>query len=157
MKRQPLIFALALLLVVGAALWGVNYRLDYPPLTNADKEFRAFVAGADSVEITSMTCTRNACSPSAPSSQPQILNAQQTRELIQTVHFIDSAKNEAHLWNEPVKRSYMLEWKSGPKHVLSGEIRQTKNFTATDCVGFRQFQPRSQKQFWRIVDRAINP
>ena len=51
MKRKPLIFALALLLVVGAALWGVNYRLDHPPLTKADKEFRALVAGADRMEL----------------------------------------------------------------------------------------------------------
>ena len=51
MKRKPIIPAIALLLVVGAALWGVNYRLDHSPLTQADKEFRALVAGADSAVI----------------------------------------------------------------------------------------------------------
>ena len=51
MKRKPLVLAFALLLVVGVVLWGVNYRLDHPPMTRADKEFRAMVAGADNLEL----------------------------------------------------------------------------------------------------------
>lgn len=48
MKRKPLIFAIALLLVVGATLWGANLVLR-PPLSQSDKEFRALVKGATNI------------------------------------------------------------------------------------------------------------
>ena len=153
MKRKPLIIAIALLLVVGAALWGVNYRLDHPPLTKADKEFRAMVAGANRVEITSMICNRNSCRPDNSKSLPQILNAQQARELVDLTYFLDSTKNQAFLWNEPVKRGYMFKWILKGDRIVQGEIRQTQGYSATDIVGFKRFYPRSEKRFWRYLNQ----
>ena len=87
MKRQPLILAIALPLVIGAALWGVNYRLDHPPLTQADKEFRALVAGANSVEIKTSVCQLPNCTRFARD-EYRTLNASQTRELIESIRLI---------------------------------------------------------------------
>lgn len=40
-------------LMLGAALWGVSWRLDHPPQTKADVAFARLVNGADRVEISS--------------------------------------------------------------------------------------------------------
>ena len=85
MKRKPILFAVALLLVVGAALWGVNYRLDHPPLTQADKEFRAMVAGADSVEIVQYTPKPTTANGSV---KHPSLNLTQTHELIEIIRLL---------------------------------------------------------------------
>ena len=90
MKRKPIILAFALLLVVGAALWGVNYRLNHPPLTQADKEFRALVAGADGVEILYEKCCLGE-SRSDGTIQFQNLNAHQTRDFIESLRFLDDS------------------------------------------------------------------
>ena len=82
MKRKPLTLCLALLLVVGAALWGVNYRLDHPPLTKADKEFRALVASADSAKIDQYD-TRNLVAGQNAVAATCVLSATQTRELVE--------------------------------------------------------------------------
>ncbi len=88
MKRKPLILALTLLLVVGAALWGVNYRLDHPPLTKADKEFRALVAGADSMKATQARCQNSSC---VGDEQLKFgpLDAEQTRDVIDKIRVFD--------------------------------------------------------------------
>lgn len=38
-------------LVLGGALWGVNWRLDHPPLTQADLAFSRLIQGADEVKV----------------------------------------------------------------------------------------------------------
>ena len=90
MKRKPLILAIALLLVVGAALWGVNYRLDHPPLTKADKEFRALVAGADSTEILYEKCCLGD-SRSDGTIQFKNLDANQTTKFTENLRFFDDS------------------------------------------------------------------
>ncbi len=85
MKRKPILLALALLLVVGAALWGVNYRLDHPPLTKADKEFRALVAGADGIEISQLQM--NDMPQEGSPVRLNSLNAAQTSQLIDLLRF----------------------------------------------------------------------
>ncbi len=90
MKRKPILVALAPLLVVGAALWGVNTRLDHPPLTDADadKEFRALVAGADSVQIYQFSCQPRTAACSSNGILFDInLNATQTDELTHESRF----------------------------------------------------------------------
>jgi hypothetical protein len=47
MKRALFLVPLAL----GGALWLVNWRLDHPPPTIADKEFQTQMQGVDKVEI----------------------------------------------------------------------------------------------------------
>ena len=60
MKRKSLVLCFALL-CVGAALWGVNYRLNHPPLSKADREFRALVAGADKTLAYQLSCQTADC------------------------------------------------------------------------------------------------
>ena len=88
MKRKPLLFAIALLFSVGAALWGVNYRLDHPPLTKADKEFRALVADVDGMRVSQLSFK-------SPTQYKTIqlgqLNGLQTREFIGQIRLVDSS------------------------------------------------------------------
>ena len=93
MKRKPLVLAIALLLVVGAALWGINYRLDHPPLTKADKEFRALVSGADKVEITRMKTQSFGAKGRLDHMELEQLNVSQTRELVEKLRFVDMDEN----------------------------------------------------------------
>lgn len=89
MKRKPILLALALLLVVGAALWGVNCRLDHPPLTKADKEFRGIVAGADAIEITQDSCQERPECENGHETVSEKLTAAQARTLIEHLRFLD--------------------------------------------------------------------
>lgn len=50
MKKRALWWLLPVL-VLGAILWGVNWRLDHPPLSKIDFKFRAAVAGADELRV----------------------------------------------------------------------------------------------------------
>ena len=88
MKRKPIIFAVALLLVVGASLWGVNYRLNNPPLNSEDARFLAAIQGADRVEAWQASCDKSGCLK--PKLTTTRLNAAQTRELVRHLRFIES-------------------------------------------------------------------
>lgn len=90
MKRK-ITFALALLLVVGAALWGVNYRLDnppIPPLTASDKEFRERVGSANKIYASQWSCQKNDCFGGEEIKYP-VLNQAQIQELIDCLRFTD--------------------------------------------------------------------
>lgn len=39
------------LLVLASALWGVNWKLDHPPPTDADEEFQSQIQGVDTLEV----------------------------------------------------------------------------------------------------------
>ena len=86
MKRKPIVLAGALLFILSAALWGVNWRLDNPPLTKADKDFRAAVAGANAVRL-EQNDTLHPVAGQTPMSVDVTLDADQTRELISILHF----------------------------------------------------------------------
>lgn len=81
---------LALLIVVSAALGGVNYRLNHPPLSDADQQFRALIAGADSVAASQGSCQQPECSANAVIAYKP-LDAAQTRHLIELLRFVDTA------------------------------------------------------------------
>ena len=89
MKRKPLILSAALLFVVSAALWGANYRLNHPPLTKSDKEFRALVAGADSVEGSQFNCQKQSACAGAADVTYKPLNTTQTHELLEQIRLLD--------------------------------------------------------------------
>ncbi len=38
-------------IVLGAVLWGVNWKLDHPPQTKVDKEFQFQMRGVDTIEV----------------------------------------------------------------------------------------------------------
>ncbi len=90
MKRKPITLALALMLIVGAALWGINWRLDHPPLTQADKEFREIVAGADSIKMEQKDYAHFKPA-NAPTTIDQTLDATQTRQFIARVRLTDAS------------------------------------------------------------------
>ena len=90
MKRKPIFFALSLLIVVGAALWGFNYWLNHPPLSAADREFHSLVADAVSVNASQGSCQTGECLKNAIISYKPF-DAEQTRELIEQLRFVDSA------------------------------------------------------------------
>ena len=87
MKRKPIIIAFALLLIVGAALWGVNYRLDHPPLSYTDKELRATIAGFDEVEIYEEFCDDTYCNDT--STNPVRVKAAQAHELVKDLRLAE--------------------------------------------------------------------
>lgn len=89
MKRKPITLALALILVIGAALWGVNYRLDHPPLTKADKEFRAMVAGADRVQFWQWNCQPLAKCTTTNATYFKTLNDEQIGEIVSQMRLLD--------------------------------------------------------------------
>ncbi len=145
MKRKLILSALALLLIVGAALWGVNYRLDHPPLTQADKEFRALVAGADSVEI-----YRNnyVIKPGLQSLSPttfHALNAAQTRQLLGKFRVSDEFVLEAPL------DSFDLTFRRRGKILLTAQLSQ--NFPSTTIVTTSGAQKREYKLQPRFAKR----
>ena len=152
MKRQPLIFALALPFVVGAALWGVNYRLDHPPLTKADKEFRSLVAGANGVTIEQMT----------PLHREIILNTEQTQELIQMLRFSDipvEINSESPLYALNVT-IITLNFRNNTKDLAQFGLFQTSkssNFSSSSAPGDELYNlyPRSEKKLRRYLDRIL--
>ena len=87
MKRQPLILSVALLFVVSAALWGANYRLDHPPVSPADIEFRARVGGANGTVIRQ----KKPVGFVARRAPLRVLDAAQTRALIETLRLSSPA------------------------------------------------------------------
>ena len=153
MKRK-LTFAIALLFIVGAALWGVNYRLDNPPLTKADKEFRALVAGADNVEIKTSVCQLPNCTRFARD-EYRTLNADQTRELIESVRLIDRTP-EQFSQNQLVSVS-ILTFKHQQKELLPefGLNRMASWNEFHSGSGPYAVHPRFNKRLNRVLDAHL--
>lgn len=93
MKLKSLRLSLTLLLVMSFVLLGVNYRLNHPPLSNADKDFRALVSGADSVQMSQMSCPWYQACLKNVLIEYKPLDANQTRELTQRLRFTDDRLN----------------------------------------------------------------
>ena len=87
MNSSYLSLAFSSTAALGAALWPFNYRLHHPPLSAADRQFRALVVGADSVQFfqrrhrdTRQEATTIAYPP---------LNFEQTMRLIEQIRLLD--------------------------------------------------------------------
>ena len=133
MKRQPLILCLALLIIVGAALWGVNYRLDHPPLSQVDKEFRAALAGADNAEINQYNARPVKGQKSVVTTC--VLDAAQTRELL--IEHIRLGKPQKGISITPTVFLRII-FKRGEKQLASIQVNQTA----------RQTEVLVPKNFW---------
>ena len=158
MKRKPLIFAIALLFVVGATLWGVNYRLDHPPLTKADREFRALVAGADSVKASQASC-QNASCPNGPK-QVEFgpLNAQQTREIIDNIRLLDGEITPSYKKTVFINLTFLKEGEERYNVVLLQESDSTEIIkTWNDKPGRPRYKlnPRFNKRLNRALDAYL--
>ena len=163
--RRKFIFAIALLLVVGAALWGVNYRLDHPPLTQADKEFRALVAGADSMKATQASC-QNSASACANSTELKFgpLNAEQTREIIGNIRPIGQEVSSSE--TPPIFINLMF-YKNG-KSLYNVVLFQSSKSSAVEKTwdgyksnkyifptAYYQLNPRFNKRLNRTLDAYL--
>lgn len=94
MKLKLFFFALAI--IAGAALWGVNYRLNNPPLSATDQQFRALVAGTDALEFSYHPISRTAWmgfGKKAGTLARFSLNPAQTREFIERIRFSQDVPN----------------------------------------------------------------
>ncbi len=172
MKRKPLILAITLSLVVGAALWGVNYRLDHPPLTDADKEFRALVAGADEVQASQESCQRSTGCLKNSWIVYDPLNAAQTRNLTEQIRFSGDAETPMGTqW----KKTYVrlnLSFKQRGKEMAYLALLQDENsgLLATPTKPFQfstggawqnfvapthQIHPRFHKRLNRALDAYL--
>ena len=158
MKRKPLILALALLLVVGAALWGVNYRLDHPPLTKADKEFRALVAGADSVRVFNV-------SPPKYEGKDVTLSANQTQELIQKLRFSETYQplNPESFYSSENGTDYLLFFRGNERLTgfdfwqvtKPGEMTEDHPEQPEGKISSYKLTPRSTMRLNRALDAYL--
>lgn len=163
MKRKPILLALALLLVVGAALRSVNYRLDHPPLTKADKEFRALVAGADSMRATQASCQNAPCAASVELKFGP-LNAEQTRDVISKIRLLDQEVSSSQELPVYINLMFYKNGKSLYNIVLfqtpsSSEIEKTWNGYEGNKYIFptvyQRLNPRFNKRLNRTLDAYL--
>ena len=103
MRSKPIFFAGTLLIILSAALWGVNYRLNHLPLTAADKQFRSRVAGADSVVIRA----RKPVGFVARGAPRQVLNAEQTQNLIESLRFTRAETQRGVMALSPLELTFV--------------------------------------------------
>ena len=160
MKHQHLRFSLALLLVVGAALWDVNWRLDHPPLSKADKEFRALVAGADSIQIYQFSCQPRASACSANGMLFDVkLNATQMNELTDQLRFL---KVYPHFATPIQSIELNLGFRRRGKRIAYFQLDQTTKYSylshglPNHIVGETyQLNPRFNKRLTRALDAYL--
>ena len=163
MKRKSLIPAIALLLVVSAALWGVNYRLNNPPLSDADKEFRALVAGTDSVKVSQESEQQQAI-PTKFLIKYKPLNATQAREFIEILRLLPEPHGgrPIGIFNSPKKFpvTLYLSFSRSDKELASLELSQTTTSTVFSChdstqTKFYKVNPRFNKRLNRALDAYL--
>ena len=158
MKRKPLLLALALLLVVGAALWGVNYRLDHPPLTKADKGFRALVAGANRVEIVNNGGKGNSLAKQVE------LDEIQTRELIENIRLFDrraiglSSSGSSIIlvfWkNNEMLNTFVLNQRRNSSEMLI-DLEPMESRGGKSARSYYDLNPRFNKRLNRALDAYL--
>ena len=157
MKRKPLLLAAALACVVGAALWGANWRLDHPPLLSEDKRFRAAVAGADSVETTQAVCADAACSRTRIVSTR--LGAAQTRELIRHLRFVPF-DGVARIGGKPPYYETGLKFMGGRRKLLEMSLAQSGGhsylYAARPARNYK-LSARFEKSLQSYLSRTLPP
>lgn len=114
MKRNPLYLAYALIFVIGATLLGVNWRLNHPPLSAADREFRHAVAGADRVIIRQ----KKPVGFVARGAPMQTLDARQTQALLETLRFIGASSQLNAVSLAPLELTFARQGQSPARFEL---------------------------------------
>ena len=131
MKRKPLILSIALLLIVGAALWGVKYRINHPPLSSADEKFRAMVAGADSVQLYQYGCPPRSICAGLGFLKYDLLNIEQTHQLIENLRFQDGVSNKPDAWDEGVTLEFKRQGKTLAFFIVMKEVNVERIYGIT--------------------------
>jgi len=82
MWTKRAVFLLPLLL--GGALWGVNWRLDHPPLSRSDRELATSFDLAQTADVFQQSCQQQACAANAYRKIGSLsaLQTQRLRELL---------------------------------------------------------------------------
>ena len=164
------LLALALPIVLGAGIWGANYRLDHPPLSQNDKKFRGSVTGADSVVASQWAC-QGACSANTLL-KFKPLDAAQTRQLIEQFRFRDPAP-DAVLTNwgnggTTLDLSFRRAGKELARYTLTQNPAQSELTDASKSLHFStgagwkpfyfglpcQLHPRFEKSLRRTLDEV---
>lgn len=71
-----------------AVLWSLNWRLSYPPLSQADLQLRAAIAGANRMEIQYFSCQQQACSANVRVTEQ--LGQKQMAQFCENLRFLDA-------------------------------------------------------------------
>ena len=151
MKCPPLWLSCALIVVLGAALWGVNWRLDHPPLSKSDREFRALVAGANSVHIYRNNFVLNPGIGLQPTTFYALGNAQ-TRQLLSKLRFSDES-----VLGAPIE-SFVMEFRRGGKTVCYARLSQKPAATTllTMNKGGQMREYKLQPRFAKRLESHLN-
>ena len=149
------------MLVVGAALWSVNYRLDHPPLSAADKELRALLAGADSMKASQASCQNAPCSGGPKRVEFGPLNAQQTSEIISNIRLLDEEVDPSQTQPVFINLLFFKNGKSIYNVILfqtssSSEIIKTWDGKKGDQDIFPPVHYRLNPRFNKRLNRALD-
>ena len=161
MLKLKLILALVMPCIIGAALWGVNWHLDHPPLSDADKEFQAVVAGADSVGLSQFSCQKQMACAASGTLHYKTLNAAQTRALIADLRFADGqgAPNDSILVGQTVTLDLVFRHRGADLGVYS--LCQTPRSSALTHVragkldANYRLRPRFDLKLRRFLEWAV--
>ena len=132
----------------GVALWAALYRRNHPPLSEADKQFRAFVEGADSAEITQREHRDMWKEAEGIAYLP--LDAEQTRRLIEELRLRDKKgmmQTKAELANQI--DLYQITFKRAGQELETFTLRRVA--TQTELEWMIQSPPPNQNHYKVIV------
>lgn len=153
MKRKPLLLALALILIVSAALWGVNYRLDHPPLSEADKEFRALVAGASQIQL-----MRLASHPRTTgfllTTDVKLLSSEQSQQFMGNLRLVDASAMPI----KPLattKLTFLREDKVVSRFLWLEASEESQLQRLDEPFNLYQLNPRFEKPLRRTLDAYL--
>ena len=149
MKRRPLALALALMFVVSAALLGANYWLNHPPLSSADGEFRARIKGASGTVIRQ----KKPVGFVARRAPLHVLDAAQTRELIENLRFVSSATQ----LNVSALSPLELTFERDGQPLARFELYQAENASELETLEKPYRVYRLHPRFHKSLRRMLNP
>ena len=150
MKRK-LVLAVVLLLSVGALVWGVNYRLNHPALTPADRQFRARVAGADSAVIRQKKPV-GFVKRAAPLA---VLDAAQTRALIETLRFVNANSQLDIVSLSPLELTFLRAGQPLARFELYQSDHSSELESLEKPYQVFQLHPRFDKPLRRLLRAAL--
>lgn len=151
MKRKPIIVAFALLFVVSAALWGVNWRLDNPPLTKADRQFREAIAGADAVRLEQAELWHRVAGQT-PIAFSTTLNATQTHNLLDVIHLTNISSSFFPSRPVRVRLTFMRQGKKLGVFSIEERGDFMRLIGRPIKAPYYELHPRSVKRVRRILD-----
>lgn len=139
MKRT--LFLLPCALVLGVTLWALNWKLDNPPLTQADQSFARFIQGADEVEITTFSVDKFA-----------LLKGKDLRDLLQNIHLSDELGQIAQ-----GNSTYTLDFRKRGKSMVQFDVDFDAGtlYKSSSAAFHPSIESRSRRNFERALVEAL--